>query len=205
MKSWFWRALLVSLLAHAVLFGAGRGWMEWQRQRGFEGMDIDLAHSSLLPSLPNVGGQRSSRPPEEWYLSDGRRLAPKPSAQTQTAQAVEDAPAGPPCPPPCPMNAGDWAPSTQSVKKPSWADGWITDADYPKEARYKNQVGLVVVQVLLDASGSVRDVQLLQSSYPSLTEKTLEKVRQARFTPCISADGRPFPCRLKVPVNWRLD
>jgi TonB family protein len=199
----FGRALALSLVLHAVAYAAGLGWFAWEERQ--EGMEIDLAHSTLLPTMPNLGGQRPPQPEPDWVLDGGRRLAPQPLALTFTPAAPAEADAGPPCPPPCPSNHGDWAPATSAVRRPEWSEGQITEDDYPTEARYKNQTGRVVVEVLIDAQGHVRSAQLMQGSYEALNDKTLEKIRAARFTPCVDGSGRPFPCRLRLPVAWSLD
>lgn len=206
MKLGFGQALVLSVLAHAVFYGGAQGWMAWRRHRSFEAMDIDLSRSSLMPLPPNLASMPAYKPPEDWFVGDMRRLAPPPAPHPLTiaAKVEQEAPAAA-CPPPCPANLGDWVPASQSVRKPEWEDGMITEDDYPKEARYKNITGLVVVQVLLDAQGQVRDVKLLQGSDQMLNDKTLEKLRQARFSPCVDASGHPFPCQLRLPINWTLE
>jgi TonB family protein len=203
MRVSFGRALALSLVLHAVAYAAGLGYFAWQERRE-EGMEIDLAHSTLLPMLPNLGGRRAPQAEPDWVLDNGH-LAPQPVALSFTPEAPVDEAAGPPCPPPCPSNTGDWAPASSAVRRPEWSEGQIGESDYPTEARYKNQTGKVVVEVLIDAQGHVRSAQLLQGSYESLNDKTLEKLRAARFTPCTDASGRPFPCRLRLPVAWALD
>ena len=200
----FGQTLLLSIALHGLAYGAGLGWMAW-RERAEEGMAIDLSRSSLIPMLSNPEGRRARRVEEDWVLDRGRRLAPQQQKPLSPTASPQDAPAGPPCPPPCPSNAGDWAPASTAVRRPEWSEGMISEGDYPTEARYKNQTGKVVAEVLLDSQGKVREVQLLQGSYESLDEKTLEKLRSARFTPCVDAAGRPFPCRLRLPIVWSLD
>lgn len=201
----FGKALALSLAVHAVAYAGGLGWMAW-RERADDGVDIDLAHSSLLPLPPHMGLARPVREEPDWVMDTGKKFAPRPVAQAATATAqVPDEEAGPPCPPPCPSNQGDWAPASTALRRPEWTDGMISESDYPTEARYKNQTGKVVAEVLLDAEGHVRSVQLLQGSYESLNEKTLEKLRQARFSPCVDGNGRPFPCRMRLPIVWSLE
>ncbi|HTB34221.1 MAG TPA: energy transducer TonB [bacterium] len=204
MKLSFEKALLLSLLLHGLAYGAGLGWMAW-RERADESMDIDLSRSTLIPMLANLQGKRAPKPEEDWVMDTGRKLAPQQQKPLSPSAQAEEAPAGPPCPPPCPSNAGDWAPASAAVRRPEWTDGMISESDYPTEARYKNQTGKVVAEVLLDSEGKVREVQLLQGSYESLDDKTLEKLRAARFTPCMDANGKPFPCRLRLPIVWSLD
>lgn len=205
MRLSFGRALLLSLVLHAALYGGGLGWLAWQRSHDPDGMEIDLGRSTLLPMPANLGGQRASRPPEDWFLDSGRKFAPAPTQVSQAAQALDNAPAGPPCPPPCPSTAGDWAPASQAVKRPTWMEGQISESDYPREARFRNQTGLVLAEVLLDSDGKVRDAKILQGSHEALNAKTLEKLAQARFSPCVDGQGRPFPCRLRLPIRWTLE
>jgi TonB family protein len=201
----FGRWLALSVALHAAAYGAGLGYFAWQ-ERSDSAMEIDLARSTLLPMIPNLGGKRAPLAEPDWVLDSGRRLAPQPMALSFTPQAPEEAaPAGPPCPPPCPSSMGDWAPAANAVRRPEWAEGLISESDYPTEARYKNQTGKVLVEVLIDGQGRVRSAQLLKGSYESLNDRTLEKLRAARFTPCLDASGRPFPCRLRLPVAWALD
>lgn len=206
MRVSFGRALSLSLVLHALAYGAGVGYFAWKEHHD-ESLEIDLAHSSLLPVLPNLGGRRPPTVVRDWVLAPAHHQAPRPVALTFTPQApaAEEAVQAPPCPPPCPDNAGDWAPASDAVRRPEWSEGQITESDYPTEARYKNQTGKVVVEVLIDAQGRVRSAQLLQGSYEALNDKTLEKIRAARFTPCLDSSGRPFPCRLRLPVAWALE
>ena len=203
MRLSFGRALALSVAIHGALYGAGLGWTHWRRTG--EGIEIDLAGSSLLPLPPNLGGRRSQRPPEDWVLGSGRKLAPQPRAMTFTAQAEVDAPAGPACPPPCPSNDGDWVPAGQTARKPEWASGFISNDDYPRDAKSRNQTGRVTVEVLIDASGAVRDVRLLQGSFEALNVMVLEKVRKATFKPAYDASGTPVPSRMTLPIVFELD
>jgi TonB family protein len=201
----FGQALVLSVAAHAVLYGGAQGYMDWRRHRSFEAMDIDLSRSSLMP-LPANMALLAAKPPEDWFVGDGRRLAPPPApvplSQTAKPEAEAMVPA---CPPPCPSAPGDWIPASQSIQKPVWEDGMISEDDYPEQDRIKNITGQVVVQVLLDESGAVRAVSLLQGSDKLLNDKTLEKVRQARFSPCVDSGGKPFPCVMTLPILWNLD
>jgi TonB family protein len=203
MRMNFRNALIVSLLAHGLAYGGGLGWAAW-RDRA-EGMELDLAHSSLMPLPAALKSEQAPHEEEQWVMDSGRRLAPRPPQPVSiTAKADEAQPAAY-CPPPCPSNAADWAAATSAVRRPEWTEGMIGEADYPAEARAKNQTGKVVVEVLLDAEGHVRDVQMLAGSYQSLNAKTLEKLRAARFTPCMDGNGKPFPCRMRLPIVWTLD
>lgn len=203
MRLTFGRALALSLALHGVVYGAGLGWMRWRNS--VSGIDIDLGGSSLLPLPANLGGRRPSKPPEDWVFGDGRKLAPLPQALSFTPSVEDDGPAGPPCPPPCPSNEGDWVPAGQAARAPVWSAGFISDADYPRDAKNRSQSGKVTVEVLIDVTGAVRDVRLLQGSFEALNNVVLEKIRNAKFKPAYDATGTPIPCRMVLPISFELD
>jgi TonB family protein len=203
MRLSFGRALALSLALHGALYGAGLGWMHWRESAG--GFQIDLGGSSLLPLPANMGGRRPTKAPEDWVFGDGRKLAPLPQALSYTATAEEDGPAGPPCPPPCPSNAGDWVPAGQTAKAPKLPDGFFTDADYPRDAKNRSQSGKLMVEVLIDVTGEVRDVRLLQGSHEALNKVVMEKLWKAKFRPAYDATGAPIPCRMTLPFSFELD
>ena len=74
--------------------------------------------------------------------------------------------------------------------------------EYPEPARLAGQQGRVVLRVSIDASGSVEQASVLQSTgYPALDTAALEAVRVWRFQPAMSA-GRPVAAVVNVPLNF---
>lgn len=199
-------SLLASLLIHGALLGGAAGYIRWQESRLDNAMMIDLRGQSLLarPADPN-GGPPVVQPPQPWVMASGRRFAPapKPDPLSKTAQVAEAA--GPACPPPCPEQAGDWVPASATSRKPVWAEGLIGEEDYPRELRQQGKEGRVVAEVLIDASGQVRDVSIVRSSLPQFDAVALEHLRRSRFKPAYDANGEPVPCRLNLPIVFQLN
>ena len=75
---------------------------------------------------------------------------------------------------------------------------------YPSLARRRNQQGVVVLEVRLDAGGAQREIKLLRSSgVTSLDEAALKAVAAWRFRP-ETRNGRGVPSRVQIPVEFAL-
>jgi protein TonB len=91
------------------------------------------------------------------------------------------------------------------ARKPRWIKNFITDRDYPRVAEREGKDGRVVLSVLIDETGLVRDVRLLTGSYEVLNDVALRKVWDAVFTPAYDHDGRPVPSKVALPIKFELD
>lgn len=75
---------------------------------------------------------------------------------------------------------------------------------YPAQARRRNQQGVVLLEVRLDALGAQREIRLLRSSgFPSLDRAALEAVAEWRFHPEV-INGQGVPSRVQIPVEFAL-
>lgn len=75
---------------------------------------------------------------------------------------------------------------------------------YPAQARRRNQQGLVLVEVRLDAHGLLREIKLLRSSgVESLDRSALDAVAAWRFIP-ETLNGQPVPSRVHIPIEFAL-
>lgn len=75
---------------------------------------------------------------------------------------------------------------------------------YPSQARRRNQQGVVLVEVRLDALGRQRELKLLRSSgVASLDSAALEAVSGWRFRPEM-LDGQSVPSRVQIPIQFAL-
>ncbi len=74
---------------------------------------------------------------------------------------------------------------------------------YPDAAREKGIDGTVIVHVLVDTEGIVRDTRVTHS-IPELDEASVLAVRQWRFTPAMWR-GRPVAAWLEIPVKFSLN
>jgi protein TonB len=77
-----------------------------------------------------------------------------------------------------------------------------TKPEYPREAFAKKVEGVVVVEILIDASGRVARVHVTQS-VPLLDAAALDAVRQWVFEPAIR-QGRPVATLAVAPVSFRI-
>ncbi len=77
------------------------------------------------------------------------------------------------------------------------------DVNYPRFAVKAGIQGTVVVQVVVEADGSVRDPQVVRSAGTLLDEAAVEAVMKQRFRPGKQRD-RPVPVRMAIPVRFQL-
>ncbi len=75
---------------------------------------------------------------------------------------------------------------------------------YPPEARAAKKGGVVVIEAVIDASGSVADAEVVRHVDPALDEAALAAVRQWRYQPA-TRDGKPVAVFLTVTLTFMLD
>jgi TonB family protein len=73
---------------------------------------------------------------------------------------------------------------------------------YPAEARAANVQGVVIIEAVIDPSGSVANARVLRS-IPLLDEAALSAVSQWQFTPT-ELNGQPVGVLMTVTVNFTL-
>ena len=73
---------------------------------------------------------------------------------------------------------------------------------YPPVARSAGVQGVVVLEVLIDASGQVSEARVLRS-IPLLDQAALDAVKQWEFMPTL-LNGTPTPVLMTVTVNFSL-
>jgi protein TonB len=75
--------------------------------------------------------------------------------------------------------------------------------DYPELARKAGIEGTVLIKILVDKQGRVRDAILLRGVGAGLDEAALEAIRKWVYTPAIQ-NSRPVAVWVAQPVNFRL-
>ncbi len=99
----------------------------------------------------------------------------------------------------------------ESMPKQSGAR-WIRKADYirnippryPRISRRRGEEGVVVIQVLIDASGIARNVKLYSSSGHSRLDKAaMHSINKWQFVPAI-ADGKKTSMQVLIPIRFEL-
>lgn len=74
--------------------------------------------------------------------------------------------------------------------------------DYPPKAREANVSGTVVVQVVVDESGSVISARAV-SGHPLLQKSAVKAAYHARFSPA-TVDGKPVKARTRLQYTFRV-
>lgn len=77
------------------------------------------------------------------------------------------------------------------------------DPQYSEEARKAKYSGTVLVEIIVDAQGNVRDAQVVRPLGLGLDEKALETVRTWKFKPGLR-NGVPVATRVGIEVSFRL-
>ncbi|MDH5672185.1 MAG: TonB family protein [Myxococcales bacterium] len=79
----------------------------------------------------------------------------------------------------------------------------FVEATYPPEAFAQGIMGRVVVQVLINADGSVREASVVQGAGHGFDEAALEAVRQFEFEPA-TRNGEPIPAKIHYPYVFEI-
>jgi TonB family protein len=75
--------------------------------------------------------------------------------------------------------------------------------DYSEEARRAKYEGSAIVWLVVDTSGSPRDLQIQRPLGLGLDEEAVERLRTWTFEPG-KKDGQPVPVKINVEVSFRL-
>jgi protein TonB len=163
------------------------------------------------PVPPALAPSKLRRPPKP--LPAAARQALEPAKAAAPAGSVVNArSSSPPAAVAPTLPAEGRAPAVatpQAVKpevlslKPSFAQAPPAPR-YPTQARRRNQQGVVLLEVRLDARGEQRELRLLRSSgVPSLDQAALTAVAGWRFRAEVR-DGHGVPSRVQIPIEFAL-
>ncbi len=75
---------------------------------------------------------------------------------------------------------------------------------YPELARKASIEGRVVLKVIVDTTGHVKSVEVVQSDNEIFNAPAIEAVKQFEFTPAMQND-RKVPVALIIPIRFELD
>jgi TonB family protein len=75
---------------------------------------------------------------------------------------------------------------------------------YTAEARQNRVSGIVIVEVVIDTTGRVRNVQILKPLPSGLDQAAVDAVKQWEFKPG-TLNGSPVPVIFNLTVNFKLD
>jgi TonB family protein len=80
---------------------------------------------------------------------------------------------------------------------------YSVDPSYSEQARRAKYQGVCLVQVVVNAQGSVQRTKVLRPLGMGLDKKAVQAVKQYRFTPALR-NGKPVQVALNVEVNFRI-
>jgi len=77
-------------------------------------------------------------------------------------------------------------------------------AVYPEAARHSGIEGVVILQVEIDAMGSVMNVEVIQGLGAGCDEAAAAAMRQSTFTPAY-AGTEAVPVRIRIPYRFKIN
>jgi protein TonB len=77
------------------------------------------------------------------------------------------------------------------------------EPEFSEEARRAKFMGVVTVNLIVDAAGHPQNVRVIRGVGMGLDQKALEAVRQYRFKPAME-DGHPVPVQVNVEVDFQI-
>lgn len=78
------------------------------------------------------------------------------------------------------------------------------DPVYPEEARRQEIEGRIILMVYIDANGNVRNVEIIKSPNPMLSESAKKAVLAAKFRPA-RIGGNFKPVRMQLTIKFHLE
>ena len=78
------------------------------------------------------------------------------------------------------------------------------EPQYPEEARKARIAGIVIVEVIIDKSGNVADINVLKPLPFGLDQAAVDAVKQWKFKPALK-NGEPVDVVFNLTVNFKLD
>ena len=180
-RPWF-LSLGVHLLAVATLLFVARPRL----------LDLTLVTLDFTPV--QIQAPPPEKQPEDiWQYPTLRRPRPQPPPPPKE-----------PTPPPAP-SAGQGNAAVRSIAQVSQLPRFVTQikAVYPESAKHSNIEGVVVLQVDIDATGKIMNVEVAQSLGFGCDEAALEALKQSTFTPAY--DGtEAVPVRIRIPYRFKF-
>ena len=78
------------------------------------------------------------------------------------------------------------------------------DPKYPEETRKEGVSGTVILDVVIDSTGAVEDVNVLEDPDTRLSAAAVDAVRQWRFEPARDKNGKPIAVCYVLTVKFHL-
>jgi TonB family protein len=99
---------------------------------------------------------------------------------------------------------GDEGPDANLAPKPSLRGRAQMQPVYPAELAAKGEVGSAILEVIVGADGSVRDVTVLRATLREFGESAATAVKQWQFSPAVR-NGAPVSSRWRLAIVFQTD
>jgi TonB family protein len=79
------------------------------------------------------------------------------------------------------------------------------EAEYSDDARNKHINGLCMVSLIVDIQGNPQNVHIVHCTDSSFEQGSLDAVKQYRFKPAATQEGKPIPVAINVQITYQLN
>jgi TonB family protein len=80
----------------------------------------------------------------------------------------------------------------------------IVEAQFPEDARQRRINGRCLVSLTVDVNGMPQDIKLVRCTDPSFEVNSLDAVKQYRFQPATTQEGKQVSSMIAVEVDFRV-
>lgn len=94
------------------------------------------------------------------------------------------------------------------IKKKEWQNFLMHNLKYPTEARRIGEEGTVILSILIDENGLIKNYEVANESFVNqyLVKEVLRiaKLFKGNFSPALNLDGLPEEVWINIPVRFKL-
>jgi TonB family protein len=80
----------------------------------------------------------------------------------------------------------------------------IENIVYPESAKRDEVEGTVIISVVIEADGSVSDLEIAENIREDLDQAAIDAVKQTQWIPA-RKDNEPLACKIFIPVQFKLE
>jgi TonB family protein len=99
-----------------------------------------------------------------------------------------------------PVPSDQWA--AKNITRPELISG--EKAEYPFEARFQQIDGLCSISLVVGIDGDPQNIHIIHCTDPSFEETSLEAVKQYKFKPATTQEGKPVPVTIPLVHRYHV-
>ena len=124
-----------------------------------------------------------------WMLALAFALVPFTAKAQQTTPAAD-----------VPVPSDQWA--AKNITRPELISG--EKAEYPFEAKFQQIDGLCSISLVVGIDGDPQNIHIIHCTDPSFEETSLEAVKQYKFKPATTQEGKPVPVTIPLVHRYHV-